>query len=141
MEWLVRNCMPSELINRFLLSANNASYAGFVSICLGLDVFHILAYGCYSLRRPQRLQDLQVYTFRSEMKPVLVLPFHIKVYLFAYASNFVLSINTSLKFSVSRLLIASIYSRFNLVSNSIIFSPNTRFVIIFDGLRYSIICR
>lgn len=54
MERLVRNCMPSALINRFWLSANNASYAGFVSICLGLDAFHILAYGRHSLRRPQR---------------------------------------------------------------------------------------
>ena len=79
MERLVRNCMPPALINRFLLSANNASYAGFVSICLGFDVFYILAYGCHSLRRPQRLQDLQVYTFRSEMKPVLVLPFRVPV--------------------------------------------------------------
>lgn len=54
MERLVRNCMPSALINRFWLAANNASYAGFVSICLGLDAFHILAYGWHSLRRPQR---------------------------------------------------------------------------------------
>lgn len=54
MERLVRNCMPSALINRFWLAANNASYSEFVSICLGLDAFHILAYGCHSLRRPQR---------------------------------------------------------------------------------------
>lgn len=54
LERLVCNCIPSLLINRFWLAANNASYAGFVSICLGLYAFHILAYGWHSLRRPQR---------------------------------------------------------------------------------------
>ena len=72
--------MPVSLISLSGFSANTASYSGVISI-LYTGFFVVgFTYRWHSFLYPHRLQDSQIYTFRSDTNPVLFFALRVKAY-------------------------------------------------------------